>query len=94
MRKDGDDLAAGLKETRAAFIDVALEGGLTMKRPEYVALSDSDYQSEAAVLQSRIAKRRQRGVTVTSNQLWAWIKRRQPAWQELDWEKEFQRVEL
>ena len=65
-----------------------------MKRSEYVTLSDGDYQSEAAVLQSRIDKRRQRGVTVTSNQLWAWIKRRQPAWQELDWEKEFQRVEL
>jgi hypothetical protein len=62
-----------------------------MKRSEYVA-SDSDYQSEAAVLQSRIDKRRQRGVTITSNQLWAWIKRRQPAWQ--DWEKVFQRVEL
>ena len=42
-----------------------------MKRSEYVTLSDSDYQSGAAVLQSRIDKRRQRGVTVTSNQLWA-----------------------
>ena len=65
-----------------------------MMRSEYVALSSSVYQSEAAVLQSRIDKRRQRGVTVTANQLRAWIKRRQPAWQELDWEKVFQRLKL
>ena len=65
-----------------------------MMRSEYVALSNSVYQSEAAVLQSRIDKRRQRGVTVTANQLRAWIKRRQPACQEFDWEKVFQRVKL
>ena len=45
--------------------------------------SQSVVAQDAALHAAGCARMFHAKLTVTSNQLWAWIKRRQPAWQEL-----------
>jgi hypothetical protein len=52
------------------------------------------HKAEAKALQLRIQTRRRKGIVVTADELWAWIKARKPTWTQQDWEKIFQMVRL
>lgn len=62
------------------------------QQKEYHSFPESTYQYEANLVQLRINHKRARGISVPSDQIWAWIKERHPQWPELDWEKVFQLI--
>ena len=64
------------------------------QKREYFPFSDAVYNAEARVLQARVDTRKKKGLVVTSDELWGWIKERKPSWEELDRERVWRRVKL
>jgi hypothetical protein len=59
---------------------------------DYYPFPESAIKQEAAMIQARVNTRKKRGIPITSDMVWAWIKERHPTWPELEREKVFREV--
>jgi len=59
---------------------------------DYYPFPNSVIRREASTIQQRVTNRKNSGIPVASDQVWFWIKERQPTWPEAEWERVFQLV--